>query len=1078
MPILTPELLDPSNLYRMGRGVDYIAIRRGQELFQQALVSVTDFTGDTATCLVRDGAKSQTVTLKAPKANQLVMQCTCPVALRGTICAHQAAALHATRMYITTVAQNHWRYRLQRGLEQAPSLSRERKPAPYLVLFGLLRRQMGVVVQWSFHLYTLDLRLCPWFDEAAPPHTAQEYLRLLDQHQEWQRNVRLCQSVPNPAGCQNLPETEAVFLNTLAQHSSYYYAPNEQNFGNYLPWIIQWQIPVYLSEQIGTIRQRLEILEEPIAIEAALGREGNILKLQTGFRLGERLYTTLTDKLDIVSREPLWVLADHYLVQISNPGALVVMQVAPLDIPLAEEEMFRAELFPRLAERVNIQSEMVTWEDIKAAPIPRLYLDDAEGTLYATLRFGYEDDEAPCERNPSPFMQENVAGTWHFRRIHRQIEREVACYQMLTDATYGLKRAGSEHPYGTFTLRARTHPYDFLVNCIPALTRAGFEIYGEDKLKLGRVNRHTPTLSLGISSGIDWFELEAIVRYGDQEVMLRDVRSALRKGQRYIKLADGSIGELPSAWLERYKRLFEMAEEVADGHLRVADYHLPLLDPLLDDAVQVQASADFADRRQRLRDFRRIESQPVPAGFIGELRPYQKAGLDWLHFLHHYGLGGCLADDMGLGKTIQVLALLQSLREQDKRQGPSLLVVPKSLLVNWQREAARFTPDLRILEYTGITRTKDPALFNDYDLVLTTYGVMLRDVELLRKTRFDYAILDESQTIKNPLAKSAKAARMLNAAHRLVLTGTPVENNTFELWSQFAFLNPGLLGNIEYFKREFSTPIERHQDETAAQLLRQLIYPFILRRTKEQVAPELPLMTERIVYVDMEPAQRKVYQRTRDYYRKLLLGMIEEQGLDDTRMKILEGLLRLRQASIHPALLEPTYRGEAPKFEMLLETLDTLHAEGHKALIFSQFVEVLTLLRKQLDALKIQYAYLDGQTRHRQAQVDKFQEDPNTPFFLISLKAGGLGLNLTAADYVIHLDPWWNPAVEQQASDRAHRIGQDKPVFVYKIITRDSVEEKILTLQERKQQLVEQLISAEGGFFKALTVEDVKTLFE
>ncbi len=268
-----------------------------------------------------------------------------------------------------------------------------------------------------------------------------------------------------------------------------------------------------------------------------------------------------------------------------------------------------------------------------------------------------------------------------------------------------------------------------------------------------------------------------------------------------------------------------------------------------------------------------------------------------------------------------------------------------------------------------------------------------------------------------------------------------------------------------------------HQDEAAAQLLRQLIYPFVLRRTKEQVAPELPPRTERVLYVDMEPAQRKIYQHTREYYRKLLLGMIEEEGLDDTRMKILEGLLRLRQASIHPALLEPTYHGDAPKFELLLETLETLRSEGHKALIFSQFVEVLKLLREQMDALGLRYAYLDGQTHHRQVQVDAFQENPDIPFFLISLKAGGLGLNLTAADYVIHLDPWWNPAVEQQASDRAHRIGQDKPVFVYKLITRDSVEEKILVLQERKQQLVAQLISSEGGFFKSLTVDDVEALF-
>ncbi len=1078
MPLLTLEMFNSVNFYRLGRMVDYDVIRRGQELNQQANATVTDFTGDTAICLVRDGIRSYTVTLQAQKANQIAIQCTCPSAPRGILCTHQVAAVFAARTYINTTAQYHWRYRLQQGLEKAPALTREKTPAPYLVLFGLLRPPTPGPVQCSLHLYTLNLRYLPWFDADAPPLTPQEYLQKLEQNQDWRRSLTLYQATLNPAECMNLPETEAPFLNALVQRNNYYYTSDIQNFGAYLPWIAQRQLPIYLNERLGVITRRLEILETPIAIEAALGRDNDTLKLQTGIRLGERLYTTLTDKLDVVSRDPLWVLADNYLVQIANPEALVIMQVAPLDIPAAEEAGFRAEFFPRLAERVAVQSEMVSWEDIQVAPVPRLYLNDAEGTLYATLCFGYEDDEAPCERNPAATIQENIPNTWHFRRIHRQLDREVAYYQTLTDATYGLKRAGSEHPYGTFTLRARTHPYDFLVNCIPALTGAGFEIYGEDKLKLGRVNRHTPMLSLGLSSGIDWFELNAVVQYGDQQATLHDIRGALRKGQRYIKLADGSIGQLPETWLERYKRLFEMAEETADGQLRVADYHLHLLDPLLDDAAEVQTSADFAERKQRLHDFEHIEPQPIPAGFTGELRPYQKAGLDWLHFLHQYGFGGCLADDMGLGKTIQVLVLLQSLREQGKLQGPSLLVVPKSLLVNWQRETARFTPALRILEYTDNTRAKEPELFKDYDLILTTYGIMLRDVELLSQTRFDYAILDESQNIKNPLAKSARAARTLDAAHRLVLTGTPVENNTFELWSQFAFLNPGLLGNMEYFKREFSGPIERHQDENAAQLLRRLIYPFILRRTKEAVAPELPALTERVVYVDMEPAQRKVYQRTRDYYRQLLLGMIEEQGLDDTRMKILEGLLRLRQASIHPALLEPTYRGEAPKFEMLLDTLQTLQSEGHKALIFSQFVEVLTLLRKQLDAQKISYAYLDGQTRHRQAQVDQFQEDPKIPFFLISLKAGGLGLNLTAADYVIHLDPWWNPAVEQQASDRAHRIGQDKPVFVYKLITRDSVEEKILTLQERKQQLVEQLISAEGGFFKAITVEDVKALFE
>ena len=378
----------------------------------------------------------------------------------------------------------------------------------------------------------------------------------------------------------------------------------------------------------------------------------------------------------------------------------------------------------------------------------------------------------------------------------------------------------------------------------------------------------------------------------------------------------------------------------------------------------------------------------------------------------------------------------------------------------------------------GNFRNKDVAIFNEYDVIITTYGTMLRDIEALHKYKFHHVILDESQAIKNPLAKSAKAARLLSAEHRIVMTGTPVENNTFELWSQFAFLNPGLLGSMDYFKSQFANPIESAGDEKAAELLRKLVYPFILRRTKEQVALELPPRTERIVYTDMDTAQKKLYTQTRERYRADLMGLIETEGMNNARFKVLEGLLRLRQIAIHPALVDKQYKGEAPKFEVLLETLETLQAENHKALIFSQFVETLKLVKKELDARKIKYIYLDGQTQKRQDKVDEFQNDSSIPFFLISLKAGGVGLNLTAADYVTHLDPWWNPAVEMQASDRAHRIGQTRPVFVYKIIARGTVEEKILELQEKKRALVKNIIATEASFFKSLTRDDVKGLFE
>ena len=498
---------------------------------------------------------------------------------------------------------------------------------------------------------------------------------------------------------------------------------------------------------------------------------------------------------------------------------------------------------------------------------------------------------------------------------------------------------------------------------------------------------------------------------------------------------------------------------------------------MLEELDEFQVDDEFKRRREQLRNFSGIKEVPLPKGFVGELRSYQKAGYNWLHFLHEYGFGGCLADDMGLGKTVQVLAFLLSLRENGHAQAADLVVVPRSLLVNWQREAERFTPSLKVTLHFGPGRAKEKLPFDDYDLVITTYGTMLRDIETLRKYRFHYVILDESQAIKNPLAKTSRAARKLNSEHRLVMTGTPVENTTFELWSQFTFLNPGLLGSLEYFKQEFGAPIEKKQDEQASEFLRRLVYPFILRRTKDQVAPELPPRTERVIYCDMEPAQKKFYERTRDYYRKQLLSVMETEGMNSARFKILEGLLRLRQICNHPKLVKENFRGDSGKMEVVLETLGTLRSEGHKALVFSQFVQMLTLLRRELDKQGITYEYLDGSTTDRQKRVDHFQEDESIPFFLISLKAGGVGLNLTAADYVLHIDPWWNPAVEMQATDRTHRIGQERPVFVYKFITRDTVEEKILQLQERKKALVQQLITTESAFFKNLTPEDVQVLF-
>jgi non-specific serine/threonine protein kinase len=1075
MPILTKEALDLNNLDYY---VDWNTLSRGQQYYQEGRIRIIDFDGESVTCHVRGQNGNYTVIVTAETNRKVGLSCNCPQAAKVDFCKHMVASIMTVRDYIQHEEENRWQYKLRLGLASSQKRAGNRNPRiKYIALFGLQRETYGDG-GYGFRLMPFRVKLQDWH-AAGDIEMLQELEarnQFIDQNRTWLHVATSSPSHLDPRACINLPPEGTQLYNLMMKNNGNYYYYGITDFGLFLPFLAKFNAPVFLTTSRSTFKERLQLSADPVTIEAALVRDGSGCSLQAGLRMQGQVFSTVKNSLQIVCDNPAWVLAGNYLVPVENPEALSLLRCLPLNIPHKDEQEFREKYLHSILERIPVQGDVLSWQDVEAAPIPRLYLNDADGRLRASLRFGYGEHELEADPKADSITHVDTPDSWGMLRIHRQNAKEQDYYNLLTDAHYGLKRAARDQGPAAFELRNRTHPFDFLLHSIPALTQAGFEIFGEEKLKAGKINRATPTISLNITSGLDWFDLEATVKYGEEQISLLDVRKAMKKGERYVKLADGSIGQIPEQWLDRYKRLFDLAEDTGN-RLRLSDFHLPLVDTLLEDAGQVQAPADFIQRRERLRNFENIVPQPIPHGFTGELRPYQKAGLDWLYFLRQYGFGGCLADDMGLGKTIQVLAFMQSLRETGQSSSASLLVVPKSLLTNWQRESARFTPGLRFLEYMGNARQKDPSVFNNYDIILTTYGTMLRDIEMLRSYHFHYAILDESQSIKNPLAQSARAARLLNAGYRLVMTGTPVENNTFELWSQFAFLNPGLLGSMDYFKREFATPIESRANLETADLLRRLVYPFILRRTKEQVAPELPPRTERIVYTDLEPAQRKLYNHTRDRYRAELLGLIENEGMNDARMKILEGLLRLRQICIHPRLVEPTYHGESAKFEMLFETLETLHAEGHKALVFSQFVETLKLVRAELDTRKLTYTYLDGKTHNRQAQVDRFQNDASIPFFLISLKAGGVGLNLTAADYVIHLDPWWNPAVEMQAADRTHRIGQEKPVFIYKFIARETVEEKILQLQERKKELVEQLISAEGSFFKSITPEDVKVLF-
>ena len=610
-----------------------------------------------------------------------------------------------------------------------------------------------------------------------------------------------------------------------------------------------------------------------------------------------------------------------------------------------------------------------------------------------------------------------------------------------------------------------------LDSSVPQLAAAGWAVE-----VAGRRYRPAGSVAWNVTSGIDWFELSGSVDFGGVIADMPALLEALARGDRAVELPDGSLGILPDGFAAQFEPMVALAQK-HDGRLRYGRIQVALLDALLAGQPQSHVDEAFDRIRAELARGERPEAENEPEGFKGTLRHYQREGLGWLTFLERMGLGGCLADDMGLGKTIQVLAMFVRRREVVTAGGlahrPSLVVVPKSLVFNWIEEAAKFGPALRVVNHTGNQRTEGSESLADADLVLTTYGTLRRDIMRHRDIEFDYVVLDEAQSIKNAGSQAAKACRLLRARHRLALTGTPVENHIGELWSIFEFLNPGQLGSAARLKRFLSGG----RGGSAAEVVARAVRPFLLRRTKSQVLSDLPEKTEQTIFCELGETQRKAYDELREHYRQELSGRIGKMGIGRSRIAVLEALLRLRQTACHPGLVDAARIDEpAAKLETLLEQLGEVLAEGHKVLVFSQFTSFLSIVRRQLDARSVAYEYLDGKTTDRQARVAHFQEDPDCRLFLVSLKAGGQGLNLTAADYIYILDPWWNPAVEAQAVDRAHRIGQTRPVFAYRLIARDTVEEKILALQDRKRDLAESIVRADENMISTLTPEDVELL--
>jgi superfamily II DNA or RNA helicase len=797
----------------------------------------------------------------------------------------------------------------------------------------------------------------------------------------------------------------------------------------------------------------------------------------------------------------------------------VLRRVGALSIPEDQIGEFMTEVLSEAQPpRLDLPEEL-RYEEVNARPQPCLTFkaQRQNARLRARLSFDYAPESRRCVLDKDD-PRRGVYQVESHRYILRDRDAEATFISRLTEA--GLKYVRPNH-------HEKQSGWEVAPTKLPSVVRElvaeGWRVEAE-----GKTFRNPGKIKVQVNSGIDWFELRGSIDFGETTAKLPELLAALKRGDSMVKLDDGTYGMLPEDWLNKYGLLAGLGEARED-HLRFRKTQVGVLTALLSSQPEADFDEAFARARDELKRFEGVKPADQPEEFNGELRPYQKDGLGWINFLRQFGFGGCLADDMGLGKTIQVLALLESrrqLREEAPRRGdgatgrrgdeitgrkkgkekrgsevaksngvgedegadssvapsprrpvaPALVVVPKSLVFNWKQEAARFAPKLRVLDHTGNTREKESLEhFDDYDLVLTTYGTLRNDAVLFKDTRFDYVILDEAQAIKNSDTASAKAARLLNGDNRLALSGTPIENHLGELWSLFEFLNPGMLGAASVFK--LAGGAGRNPDEETRQLLAQALRPFILRRTKSQVAKDLPAKQEQTIFCELEPEQRKLYDELRDHYRNTLLDLVARDGVAKSKMQALEALLRLRQAALHPGLIDKKrVKEDSAKLDLLLPQLVELFEEGHKVLVFSQFTSFLAILRQRLDKEKIEYEYLDGSTRDRQACVERFQNDPGCKLFLISLKAGGLGLNLTAAEYVYLLDPWWNPAVESQAIDRAHRIGQTRQVFAYRIIARDTVEEKVLALQNTKRDLADAIINADNGLIRNLTKEDLELL--
>ena len=696
-----------------------------------------------------------------------------------------------------------------------------------------------------------------------------------------------------------------------------------------------------------------------------------------------------------------------------------------------------------------------------------IYLSESEDFILITPVMRYGNQEIPVLSKKQIQAQDKLGNVF---TVHRDDHAELQFIgNVLKQHPFFYEQESNDSFY---LHRKRFLEEAWFLDAFETWRNKGIHIMGFNTLKNNKLNQHKANINIEVLSGTDWFETKVEVKFGKQKVALKHLHKSIRNKSKFVTLDDGTQGILPESWLLKFTDYFN-AGEITEDAILTPKIKFATINELYEDALlDGEVKNELQSYRRKFENTDSIKEVEVPKTLQATLRHYQKDGLNWLNFLDDFNFGSCLADDMGLGKTIQILAFILSQRDKVK-DNTNLVVVPASLIFNWKAEVEKFAPSIKVKTIYGNERTKTTDTFDRFELILTSYGTLLSDIRFLKDYRFNYIFLDESQNIKNPESQRYKAVRMLQSRNKVVMTGTPIENNTFDLYGQLSFACPGLFGSKQQFADLYSTPIDQFKDKRRAEELQQKIRPFILRRTKEQVATELPDKTEIILYCEMGAEQREVYEANKKEIQDYILNKTEDQ-LPKSSMHVLKSITQLRQICNSAALLADgkSYLQASSKIDVLLEQIEN-KALNHKILVFSQFVTMLDLIKKQLENRNIKYEYLTGQTKNREEVVQSFQQDTDIPVFLISLKAGGTGLNLTQADYVYLVDPWWNPAVENQAIDRAYRIGQHNNVMAVRLICPDTIEEKIMKLQATKKDLVKNLIQTDGGFFKNLSKEEL-----